>query len=186
MTTEKSPTQEFFQASLQRLKDNDPTLVELNLNNLEDSTPETGVQIALALAGNTFLQTLQVVNCSITTEGARNFAEALVQNKTLTNLNLETNRITADGIKHLAGALLQNATLKELKLANQAQQIGSDAERELAKAVDANQVIQKLTLTGREAAVRNTIDRATMRNKETARKARQAQLAAEKKAAGGK
>jgi len=139
---------------------------------VEESNADTAVILAHALADNTHLHTLFISNCSVNNEGARQISEVLLKNKTLTVLNLETNRITGDGIKHIAEAIAKSTTLVELKLTNQVQLIGSEAERELATACDQSQSLQKLTLTGRDQSARNVIERATMRNKENARKAR--------------
>jgi hypothetical protein len=51
--------------------------------------------------------------------------------------------------------------------------IGNEIERSLAKILEANQSLQKVTLDIREQSTRNAIEKTIMRNKEAARKKRQ-------------
>jgi len=90
---ETHPTEENFKEFLQKIKDNDSSLVTVNLNNLGGSKNEWMMELAQACETNTHLQSLFVANCGITTEGAKRFADVLKRNKTLLQLNLETNRI---------------------------------------------------------------------------------------------
>ncbi|KAJ3019847.1 UNVERIFIED_CONTAM: Tropomodulin-1 [Siphonaria sp. JEL0065] len=79
------------------------------------------------------------------------------------------------GIKHLAELLAFNTSLTDVRLSNQKQPAGIDAEQTFAKSLAKNETIVKLGLQFRDAASRNAVDRAIMRNKDTARKLRLAQ-----------
>jgi len=172
MAEEKGATEEDFKAKLALVKNNDSSLLVLNLNNLEGSKPEWGIELIDALCKNTHVQSVLLANCSISTEGGKRVANLLKTNATITELNLETNKIGADGIKAIAEALEANKTLKEIKLTNQSQNPGNEAERVLAKAVDSNTILQKCTITLNDTSSRNILDRAITRNREIARKAR--------------
>src|SRR5262249_50866865 len=89
-------------------------------------------------------------------------------NTTLEVVNLESNDIAGAGIKAIAA----NTTLTELKLTNQRQMTGTDAERQLAVAFETNQTIVKLVLPIKDAGSRFIIDKAIQRNQELARKKR--------------
>jgi len=172
MAEEKVPTEEDFRAKLELVKNDDSSLLSLNLNNLQGSKPEWGIELIDALSKNTHVQSVLLANCNISNEGGKRVASLLKTNTSITELNLETNKIGADGIKAIAEALEANKTLKEIKLTNQSQNPGNEAERVLAKAVDLNTVLQKCTISLTDTSSRNIMDRAITRNREIARKAR--------------
>jgi len=171
---EKCPTLEDFQHKLKNVKENDPALVVLNLNNLDSARPEHAIELLDALLNNTFVQTCSLVNCNINNEGGKKLAELISFNTSITSLNAESNRIGPEGMKAIAEAIATSRTLKELKLTNQSQHCGVETERALAKALDSNTTIQKFTISLKDTTSRNTIDRAISRNKELVRKANQA------------
>jgi len=173
MAEEKSPTEEDYRKKLEQVKSNDSSLTNLNLNNLEGSKPEWMNDLIDALLANTHVQVVQLANCGVNNEGAKRLSELLHKNAVITELNVETNKIGADGIKAIAEALEANTALKEIKLTNQAQPAGNEAEQRLAKALDVNTTLQKCTITIKDTSSRNTLDRAITRNREIARKARQ-------------
>jgi len=174
MAEERALEEEDFRGFLQRAKENDSTLTKINLNNLVGSKPEWMIELFEALESNTQVETVWLVNTGINGEGGKKLAELLKTNRTITNLNVETNKISGEAIRVIAEAIEVNSTLLEIKLTNQAQLPGNETERILAKAVDANKTLQRCTATLVDTGSRNTIDRAISRNKELARKARQA------------
>jgi ATP-dependent Clp protease ATP-binding subunit ClpA len=167
-----------------RIRNNDPSLTIVNLNshlntskdpaNPAPPDPATAHAIAEALKNNTHVIELHMANCNVDTGGAKAMAEMLLTNRTLAVLNLETNNISGEGIQEIFKSLSTNQSLTELKLANQSKSIGNEIERSLAKLLEANQNLQKLSLDIREQSTRNSIDKTIMRNKEIARKKRQA------------
>jgi len=181
---EEAPNEEVFRQILEKARNNDSSLDQINLNNLENggSKPEWMNELLDALMANTHVTVVQLVNCNINNEGGKKIAELMTNNKAIVNLNLESNRIGPESMRLIAEGIEKNTTLVELKLTNQSAAVGNEAERILAKAIDINTTLQKCTLTLRDTASRNTIDRALTRNKEISRKARQAQAMAAKKA----
>ncbi|MGB6976807.1 MAG: hypothetical protein WBE18_05065 [Gammaproteobacteria bacterium] len=95
---------------LQRLRDNDTTLTELDIRekNLENGDIR---QLAEALKNNTTLTTLNLSLNEIDAEGAIAIAESLKINSTLTTLNLGANKIGAEGAIAIAESLKINSTL---------------------------------------------------------------------------
>ena len=96
--------------------------------------------------------------------------------------NLESNSISSGGIEALAEALETNGTLKELKLANQHVSFSGQAEMALARSLEANTSLQRLTIQMRNPHPRELMNKALARNQDLVRKARRGSVAA---AAGG-
>ncbi|KAJ3275685.1 hypothetical protein HK104_003858 [Borealophlyctis nickersoniae] len=152
--------------SLQLLEANDEGLTELDLTDCPVFTVQHGTALAKALLYNTELKVLVLKGCRIQTQNATEIAEALRHNTTLETLNLDNNQIAPAGIKAIAEMLDVNEGLKEVRLSQQRQQAGTDAEQALAKALLKNQTLTKLSLQLRDPASRNAVDRYITRNKE--------------------
>jgi Ran GTPase-activating protein (RanGAP) involved in mRNA processing and transport len=121
MAEPQAPTEDVYRKILESAKNNDSTLTQINLNNLENggSKPEWMIELIDALIANTNVETVQLVNCNINNEGGKKIADLIIANKKIINLNLETNRIGTDGMKAIAESLEKNDSLVELKLTNQ-------------------------------------------------------------------
>eukprot|EP00727_Mastigamoeba_balamuthi_P007606 m51a1_g3466 hypothetical protein (412) ;mRNA; f:738200-739629 len=170
---EDDPDFQAARKAVEQVRANDASLTALVLNNNPKITPELVNQLADALATNTVLTTLEAVHIGVTNDGAKRFAAALASNKTLHSLNLETNNIGNDGLRAIAGALAHNTTLAELRLTNQAQIAGTQAEKDLASAVDASTTLTVCSIALRDAAARDMLNRAITRNKELLRQKKQ-------------
>ena len=137
----------------------------------------SALQVAQALLANTHVKRVQMVNAKVNTAAAEAFAALIRANTPLEVLNLESNDITSPGIKAIAEALHGNTTLAELKLTNQKQLVGTDAERTLAVALEQNTTLAKFSLPIRDPGSRVAIDRFMTRNAELARQRRRAAAA---------
>ncbi|KAJ3356841.1 hypothetical protein HDU83_009653 [Entophlyctis luteolus] len=167
-----NPILEEILHSIKLLNDNDESLVVLDLKDCNMVTLAHGTALADAIAVNTHLKELNLCNAQVATSTASELAAALRTNKSLEILNLESNNIGPLGIKHLAEALAYNDTLLELRLINQKQAAGIDAEQTFARSLQKNETIVKIGLQFRDAASRNAVDRMIMRNKDKARRMR--------------
>ena len=97
-------------ALLERIKANDPALIELNLG--YEHLKESDIQpLVEALTQNTTLTTLYLGGNRIGDTGANVIALALKDNTTLTTLYLGSNQIGATGANAIALALKDNTTL---------------------------------------------------------------------------
>src|SRR5260221_194567 len=153
-------------ALLERIKANDPTLVELHLTyqNLNDSDIQP---LAEALAQNTTLTTLNLNSNQIGDSGANSIAQALQVNTSLTTLYLYGNQIGAIGANSIAQALKVNtSSLTTLQLSGN--QIGEKLKKTLEQALEHNreqkkrqimqrrdQFIRALIMLGRDGAKTN-------------------------------
>jgi len=100
---------------IQRLKENDPTLIILSFEYDRMGYDEAQV-LAEALKVNTSLEELDFNHSKIGNKGARALADALKVNTTLKELDLSVNQIGNKGARALAEALKVNTGLKVLQL----------------------------------------------------------------------
>ncbi|KFV84681.1 Tropomodulin-2, partial [Struthio camelus australis] len=140
---EEPPNPTNVEASLQRMKANDPSLIEVNLNNIKNIPIPTLKEFAKALESNTHVKTFSLAATRSNDPVAIAFADMLKVNKTLKSLNVESNFITGTGILALIDALKENESLTEIKIDNQRQQLGTAVEMEIAKMLEENSKILK-------------------------------------------
>ncbi|XP_030046273.1 tropomodulin-2 [Microcaecilia unicolor] len=140
---EEPPNPTNVEESLQRIKANDPSLLEVNLNNIKNIPIPTLKEFAKALETNTHVRKFSLAATRSNDPIAIALGDMLKVNKTLKSLNVETNFITGAGILALVEALKENETLTEIKIANQRQQLGTAVEMEIAKMLENNAAILK-------------------------------------------
>ncbi|XP_032479400.1 tropomodulin-2 isoform X3 [Phocoena sinus] len=116
---EEPPNPTNVEVSLQQMKANDPSLQEVNLNNIKNIPIPTLKEFAKALETNTHVKKFSLAATRSNDPVAIAFADMLKVNKTLKSLNIESNFITGTGILALVEALKENDTLTEIKIDNQ-------------------------------------------------------------------
>lgn len=127
--------------------DNDPSLKELNWNNIKHIQREVFKKMFDGLKSNTNLEKLSLSNTGMTDGPAAKLAEALKTNKSLTVVNLESNFISGAMIRDIMKAINENQTVLEFRVCNQRPQVmGNRIEMELAKLVEANNTLLQLGL----------------------------------------
>uniref|UniRef100_F7AGR6 Tropomodulin 2 n=1 Tax=Equus caballus TaxID=9796 RepID=F7AGR6_HORSE len=140
---EEPPNPTNVEVSLQQMKANDPSLQEVNLNNIKSIPIPTLKEFAKALETNTHVKKFSLAATRSNDPVAVAFADMLKVNKTLKSLNIESNFITGTGILALVEALRENDTLTEIKIDNQRQQLGTAVEMEIAQMLEENSRILK-------------------------------------------
>ena len=96
---------ELTETLLQRIRDNDPMLTELDL--YEQNIADEGAgEIAEALKTNNSLTTIDLRWNKITDAGAKKIAEVLKTNNSLTTIYLGSNQIGAEGVEKIAEVCL--------------------------------------------------------------------------------
>ncbi|KFW83666.1 Tropomodulin-3, partial [Manacus vitellinus] len=140
---DEPPNPTNVEETLQRIKDNDSRLVEVNLNNIKNIPIPTLKEFAKALETNTHVKNFSLAATRSNDPVAVALAEMLRVNTKLKSLNIESNFITGVGILALVDALKDNETLTEIKIDNQRQQLGTLAEVEIAKMLEENTKILK-------------------------------------------
>ncbi|XP_035252230.1 tropomodulin-3-like [Anguilla anguilla] len=142
---DEPPNPTNVEETLQRIKTNDATLVEVNLNNIKNIPIPTLKDFAKAMEKNTHVKKFSLAASRSNDPIAMAFADMLRENRTLRSLNLESNFITSAGIQALVAALRDNDTLTEIKIDNQRQQLGTTVEMEIAKMLEENRSILKFS-----------------------------------------
>ncbi|XP_009884015.1 PREDICTED: tropomodulin-2 isoform X1 [Charadrius vociferus] len=169
---EEPPNPTNVEASLQRIKANDPSLTEINLNNIKNIPIPTLKEFAKALESNTHVKTFSLAATRSNDPVAIAFADMLKVNKTLKSLNVESNFITGTGILALIDALKQNESLTEIKIDNQRQQLGTAVEMEIAQMLEENSKILKFGYQFTKQGPRTRVAAAITKNNDLVRKKR--------------
>ncbi|XP_010009844.1 PREDICTED: tropomodulin-2 isoform X2 [Nestor notabilis] len=169
---EEPPNPTNVEASLQRIKANDPSLIEINLNNIKNIPIPTLKEFAKALESNTHVKTFSLAATRSNDPVAIAFADMLKVNKTLKSLNVESNFITGTGILALIDALKENESLTEIKIDNQRQQLGTAVEMEIAKMLEENSRILKFGYQFTKQGPRTRVAAAITKNNDLVRKKR--------------
>lgn len=175
-----------FDEPLERVKNNDPEMIEVNVNNSDCITNEILVRFAEVLEFNTVVKVFALANTRADDHVAFAIAIMLKSNKTLTSINLDSNHITGKGILAIFRALLQNSTLTELRFHNQRHICGGKTEMEIGKLLKENSTLLKLGYHFELAGPRMTVTNILSRNMDKQRQKRlqeqkQAQEKGEKK-----
>ncbi|XP_044635102.1 tropomodulin-1 isoform X3 [Equus asinus] len=127
---DEEPNSTDVEETLERVKNNDPKLEEVNLNNIRNIPIATLKAYAEALKDNSYVKKFSIVGTRSNDPVAfikmgrtdiltMALAEMLKVNKVLKTLNVESNFISGAGILRLVEALPYNTALVELKIDNQ-------------------------------------------------------------------
>uniref|UniRef100_A0A8C0MUI3 Tropomodulin 3 n=1 Tax=Canis lupus familiaris TaxID=9615 RepID=A0A8C0MUI3_CANLF len=169
---EEPPNPTNVEVSLQQMKANDPSLQEVNLNNIKNIPIPTLKEFAKALETNTHVKKFSLAATRSNDPVAIAFADMLKVNKTLKSLNIESNFITGTGILALVEALRENDTLTEIKIDNQRQQLGTAVEMEIAQMLEENSRILKFGYQFTKQGPRTRVAAAITKNNDLVRKKR--------------
>lgn len=133
------PNKTDVEESIKRIKDNDPKLKHLNLNNIKNISHERLEEIFDGLKTNTNLDILEMSSVALTDRVARKLVEVLPDNKTLSTLNLESNFLSGETIVEILKAINKNQTVVEFRVANQKPEVlGNKVETQITKLIIEN------------------------------------------------
>lgn len=167
------PNQTDVEDSLKRVKDNDPKLTDLNLNNIKSIAIDTLCEFAKALKTNTHLEKLHMANTRATEKVARALAESLQDNKTLKVLNLESNYISGPGFVAVLEAVNKQQVLEVLKVANQKPSLlGNRIEMHIAELVRQNKSVLNFGIFLEVPAAKVALREYLQRNNDNVRRQR--------------
>ncbi|XP_057364111.1 leiomodin-1 [Manis pentadactyla] len=169
---EEEAAPSMFDEPLERVRNNDPGVTEVNVNNSDCITPEILVRFTEALEFNTAVRAFALANTRADDHVAFAIALMLKANRTITSLNLDSNHITGRGILAIFRALLQNNTLTELRFHNQRHICGGKTEMEMAKLLKENTALLKLGYHFELAGPRMTVTNLLSRNMDRQRQRR--------------
>lgn len=162
--------------ALERILRDDPTMSELNFNNIEDISQETLLRISEALSTNTHVRVFSLSNTRANDRVALAISKMLRENCSITNLNIESNFVSGQGILALLASLQQNSTLVELRFHNQRHICGGQVEMEMVRLLRDNNSLLKLGYQFDLPGPRMTATSILTRNQDRQRQRRLQQL----------
>ncbi|XP_057576145.1 tropomodulin-1 isoform X2 [Hippopotamus amphibius kiboko] len=173
---DEEPNATDVEETLERIKNNDPKLEEVNLNNIRNIPIPTLKAYAEALKENSYVKKFSIVGTRSNDPVAFALAEMLKVNKVLKTLNVESNFISGAGILRLVEALPYNTSLVELKIDNQSQPLGNKVEMEIVSMLEKNATLLKFGYHFTQQGPRLRAAQAMMNNNDLVRKRRLADL----------
>uniref|UniRef100_A0AAY4CZX4 Tropomodulin 1 n=2 Tax=Denticeps clupeoides TaxID=299321 RepID=A0AAY4CZX4_9TELE len=169
---DEQPNDTDVELTLQRIRNNDPNLQEVNLNNIKNIPVPVLKAYAEALKENTEVVRFSIVGTRSNDPVAYTLADMLKMNTTLKTLNVESNFITGSGVMALVESLQSNTTLTELKIDNQSQPLGNKVEMEIASMLEKNTTLLKFGYHFTQQGPRLRGSNAMMSNNDLVRKRR--------------
>ncbi|KAM9855135.1 leiomodin-3 [Aulostomus maculatus] len=163
MTSRPSGNETNLESTLDKIRNNNPSITEVNLNNIENIPKEMLLDYVNALKRNKHVKTFSIANTGVDENIAFNLANMLRENRSITTLNIESNFITGKGIVAIIRCLQFNETLTELRFHNQRHMLGHHAEMEISRLLKANNTLLKMgyhfELPGPRMVVTNLLTR---------------------------
>ncbi|XP_022353267.1 leiomodin-3 [Enhydra lutris kenyoni] len=168
-----SGNQTDLDGSLRRVRQNDPDMKELNLNNIENIPKEMLLDFVNAMKKNKHIKTFSLANVGADENLAFALANMLRENRSITTLNIESNFITGKGIVAIMRCLQFNETLTELRFHNQRHMLGHHAEMEISRLLKANTTLLKMGYHFELPGPRMVVTNLLTRNQDKQRQKRQ-------------
>lgn len=158
--------------ALEQILGDDPTMNEVNLNNIEDISQDTLLRFAEALCTNTQVHVFSLANTHADDRVAFAISKMLRENHSIRNLNIESNFVSGQGILALLAALQHNRTLVELRFHNQRHICGGKVEMEMVQLLRENTTLLKLGYQFDLPGPRMTVTSILTRNQDQQRQRR--------------
>ncbi|XP_051961064.1 leiomodin-3-like [Xyrauchen texanus] len=162
-TARPSGNETNLETTLDKIRNNNPSVTDVNLNNIENIPKEMLLDYVNALKKNRHVKTFSITNTGADENVAFALANMLRENRSITTLNIESNFITGKGIVAVIRCLQFNETLTELRFHNQRHMLGHHAEMEVSRLLKANNTLLKMgyhfELPGPRMVVTNLLTR---------------------------
>ncbi|MEQ2157635.1 hypothetical protein GOODEAATRI_003715 [Goodea atripinnis] len=144
MTSRPSGNETNLESTLDKIRNNNPSVTEVNLNNIENIPKEMLLDYVNSLKKNKHIKTFSIANTGADENIAFSLANMLRENRSITTLNIESNFVTGKGIVAIIRCLQFNETLTELRFHNQRHMLGHHAEMEISRLLKANNTLLKI------------------------------------------
>ncbi|XP_072305212.1 leiomodin-3 [Eucyclogobius newberryi] len=172
MTSRPSGNETNLDSTLNKIRNNHPSVTEVNLNNIENIPKEMLLDYVNALKKNKHVSTFSVANTGVDENTAFLIANMLRENRSITTLNIESNFITGKGIVAIIRCLQFNETLTELRFHNQRHMLGHHSEMEISRLLKANNTLLKMGYHFEQAGPRMVVTNILTRNLDRQRQQR--------------
>ncbi|KAM4722775.1 leiomodin-3 [Rhinophrynus dorsalis] len=163
MSARPSGNQTNLDRTLQSVRENNPDIKEVNLNNIENIPKEMLIDFVNAMKKNKHVKSFSMANVGADENVAFTIANMLRENRSIVTLNIESNFISGKGIIAIIRCLQFNEYLTELRFHNQRHMLGHHAEMEIARLLKANNTLLKMgyhfELPGPRMVVTNLLTR---------------------------
>lgn len=156
---------------LDSLKEDTDDVFYVRINNVP---LETSLLHAIfdALKTTTQIKHLSLAGIGMKDEEGLLFNEAFKENDTLETVNLESNELTNEVMEPLFGLVVEHPTIREVKCSHQKHGLGSRGEEAMARALDKNERLLKVSYPFKVQSARSLADRCQIRNNEILRQKR--------------
>ena len=144
LTSRPSGNETNLESTLDKMRNNNPSVTEVNLNNIENIPKVMLLEYVNALKKNRFVKTFSIANTGVDENIAFSLANMLRENRSIVTLNIESNFVTGKGIVAIIRCLQFNETLTELRFHNQRHMLGHHAEMEISRLLKANNTLLKM------------------------------------------
>lgn len=152
-----------LESTLDKVRNQNSSITEINLNNIENIPKEMLLDYIEALKKNKYVKVFSIANTGADENVAFSLAKMLRENRSIRTLNIESNFITGKGIIAIMRCLQFNETLTELRFHNQRHMLGHHAEMEVARLLKSNNTLLKVgyhfELPGPRMVVTNLLTR---------------------------
>ncbi|KAM8864645.1 leiomodin-3 [Spinachia spinachia] len=173
MTSRPSGNETNLESTLDKIRNNNPSITEVNLNNIENIPKDMLLDYVNALKKNKHVKTFSIANTGVDENIAFNLANMLRENRGITTLNIESNFVTGKGIVAIIRCLQFNETLTELRFHNQRHMLGHHSEMEISRLLKANHTLLKMGYHFEQAGPRMVVTNLLTRNLDRQRQLRQ-------------
>ncbi|KAF3860755.1 hypothetical protein F7725_001010 [Dissostichus mawsoni] len=164
MTSRPSGNETNLETTLDKVRNNNPSITEINLNNIENIPKEMLLDYVNALKKNRQVKTFSIANTGVDENISFHLANMLRENRSITTLNIESNFVTGKGIVAIIRCLQFNETLTELRFHNQRHMLGHHAEMEISRLLKANNTLLKMGYHFEQAGPRMVVTNLLTRN----------------------
>uniref|UniRef100_A0A9J8C4Z4 Leiomodin-3 n=1 Tax=Cyprinus carpio carpio TaxID=630221 RepID=A0A9J8C4Z4_CYPCA len=171
-TARPSGNETNLETTLVKIRNNNPSVTDVNLNNIENIPKEMLLDYVNALKKNRHVKTFSIANTGADENVAFALANMLRENRSITTLNIESNFITGKGIVAIIRCLQFNETLTELRFHNQRHMLGHHAEMEVSRLLKANNTLLKMGYHFEVAGPRMVVTNLLTRNLDRQRQQR--------------
>ncbi|KAM3872527.1 leiomodin-3 [Diretmus argenteus] len=172
MTSRPSGNETNLDKTLDKIRNNHPSVTDVNLNNIENIPKEMLLDYVNALKKNKYVKTFSIANTGVDENIAYHLANMLRENRSITTLNIESNFITGKGIVAIIRCLQFNETLTELRFHNQRHMLGHHSEMEISRLLKANNTLLKMGYHFEQAGPRMVVTNLLTRNLDRQRQLR--------------
>lgn len=173
LVPDEAPNATDVEESIKQLKDNDPKVRVLNLNNIKNVSIERLVAVCEALKDNSSCIHFHLAGVAANDRVGKALAESLKSNKTTKTVNVESNFLSGEVLVELVKAININQTVLELRVANQKPEIlGNQVEMHISKLVQENKTLLRFGITFEFADARIRVNERLKANFDDLRKAR--------------